>query len=194
MLDLKEVERIKQRLREDLSTHRYEHTLGVAYTAAALAMCHGESYENALLAGLLHDCAKGYSTEKLKKYLLRAGVSIEKEDDTCPQIFHAIYGAIMAKEVYGIADAAILSAIRWHTTGCKGMSTLDKIVFIADAIEPNRGEQTYLSKARTLAFSDLNWTMDVLLRETIAYLEKKEMHIHIKTRECMAWIEQERRG
>ncbi len=187
-MDTRQIEMIRERLKEELTAKRYEHTEGVAYTAAALAMCHGEDYEKALIAGLLHDCAKGYSTEQLEKNIFRNGINLSEEDRLCPQIYHAIYGPILAKERYGIEDEEILSAIRRHTTGCRDMSRLDMIVFIADAIEPGRGKKEYLEKARKSAFADLNRAMEDALSATMEYLKKKNTHIHEKTSECMEWI------
>lgn len=189
-MDKKRIDCIKEQLKKELTKQRYEHTLGVAYTAAALAMCHGENMEKAWLAGLLHDCAKGIATDKLESMILQAGIVLSEEDRACKQIYHAIYAPVLAKEIYGVEDEEILSALRWHTTGCKDMSCLDKLVFIADAIEPGRGVEDYLQQARRFAFSDPDQAMSKLLSSIVNHLRKKNVHVHEKTVECMEWIKQ----
>lgn len=188
-MDAKRIESIKEMLKEDLTGRRYEHTLGVAYTAAALAMSHGVDMEQAYIGGLLHDCAKCYKIEKLEALCANSGIVLSEEDRRSPQIFHAIYAPVLARKKYGIEDEAILSSLRWHTTGCKEMTILQKIVFTADAIEPNRGNAEYVRLARSYAFRDLDRAMEEILQATIDFLNQKQAHIHEKTMECMEWIQ-----
>ena len=115
------------------------------YTAAAMAICHRVNVEQAAIAGLLHDCAKNYPTEeklaKCEKYRL----SISDYERQNPELLHAKLGAAVAKDKYKIKDREILSAITWHTTGCPNMSDLDKIIYIADYIEPARNKAPRLT-------------------------------------------------
>ncbi len=126
---------------------RYEHTLGVMYTSACLAMANGYDMEKAQLAGLLHE--------------------VEKDN---PFLLHAKVGAFLARVLYEVEDEEILHAISVHTTGAPAMNTLDKIVFIADYIEPKRDKAANLKEIRKTAFEDLDEALKMILCDTIHYL------------------------
>ena len=185
MFDLsrENIDLIKADLKEKLPKKRYEHTLGVAYTAAALAMCYGEDILKAELAGILHDVAKAkkYSEPKddMKEYIdpYTDGDYVALIADKAPQILHAIYAPYLAKKDYKIEDKDILSAIRWHTTGKKDMTMLEKIVFVADYIEPNRKKLPDLDRIRTLSFHDISEAVKVTAKSTIEYLGSQGMYI-----------------
>ena len=104
----------------------------------ALAMRYGQDLDQAELAGLLHDCAKYFNDEEIIKKCRKHGIEVSEAELRAPAVLHAKYGAWLAKNRYGVSDPEILSAIRWHTTGKPDMTTLEKIIFIADYIEPNR--------------------------------------------------------
>lgn len=174
---------IKADLKEKLPKKRYEHTLGVAYTSAALAMCYGEDIIKAELSGILHDIAKAKKLPKLKELMIGfddpytdAGY-VEMVSDKAPQILHAIYAPYLAKKNYNVEDKDILSAIRWHTTGKKDMSTLEKIVFVADYIEPNRKQLPSLDEIRTLAFQDITKAVERIAMSTIEFLNDQDVYI-----------------
>lgn len=174
---------IKADLKEKLPKKRYEHTLGVAYTSAALAMRYGEDIIKAELSGILHDIAKAKKLTKLKELMIGfddpytdAGY-VEMVSDKAPQILHAIYAPYLAKKNYNIEDKDILSAIRWHTTGKKDMSTLEKIVFVADYIEPNRKQLPSLDEIRTLAFQDITKAVERIAMSTIEFLNDQDVYI-----------------
>lgn len=174
---------IKADLKEKLPKKRYEHTLGVAYTSAALAMRYGEDIIKAELSGILHDIAKAKKLPKLKELMIGfddpytdAGY-VEMVSDKAPQILHAIYAPYLAKKNYKIEDKDILSAIRWHTTGKKDMSTLEKIVFVADYIEPNRKQLPSLDEIRTLAFQDITKAVERIAMSTIEFLNDQDVYI-----------------
>ena len=174
---------IKADLKEKLPKKRYEHTLGVAYTAAALAMCYGEDILKAELAGILHDVAKAKKSSELKDDMkgyidpYTDGDYVALIADKAPQILHAIYAPYLAKKDYKIEDKDILSAIRWHTTGKKDMTMLEKIVFVADYIEPNRKKLPDLDRIRTLSFHDISEAVKVTAKSTIEYLGSQGMYI-----------------
>ena len=148
-----EVKEIKKKLKKSLDKQRYQHTLGVMYTAGCLAMANGYSIEKAMLAGLLHDCAKCLSTEKKIGLCVKKNIDITEVEISNPGLLHAKAGMVLAEEEYGIKDAQILHAIRVHTTGEADMGLLDKILFVADYIEPNRCEAPRLEEIRKLADS-----------------------------------------
>ena len=177
------IDLIKADLKEKLPKKRYEHTLGVAYTAAALAMCYGEDILKAELAGILHDVAKAKKSSELKDDMkgyidpYTDGDYVALIADKAPQILHAIYAPYLAKRDYKIEDKDILSAIRWHTTGKKDMTMLEKIVFVADYIEPNRKKLPDLDRIRTLSFHDISEAVKVIAKSTIEYLGSQGMYI-----------------
>ena len=129
--------KISQILKTCLDEERYEHSIGTAECAKELAQVYGIDKEKAYLAGLLHDCAKCETNESLKEILLSKTEVFELTDCEliAPKTFHAPAGAFVAKNKFGIEDEEILSAIRWHTIGKKGMTLLEKIIYLADKIE-----------------------------------------------------------
>ena len=151
-------EKLKKKLSRNLSERRYEHTLGVAYTAACLAMRFGADPLKAEIAGLLHDCAKEFSEKELLKLGEKYGYHFEDYELEAPQVLHAVIGPYIAKDKYGVDDPEILAAIRWHTTGKGDMTLLEKIVYLADKIEPSRN-YTDLTPIRTAAEIDLDSAM-----------------------------------
>ncbi|MCR5655006.1 MAG: nicotinate-nucleotide adenylyltransferase [Lachnospiraceae bacterium] len=181
--DDKIFEKIKDRLKKDLSDKRYTHTLGVAYTASCLAMAHGESRYTAYLAGLLHDCAKCFSVEEKLKLAKKAGLTLNEAQKENPDLLHAEIGSYVAKETYGITSEEVLDAIACHTTGKPGMNTLEQIVFIADYIEPNRKILEGLPEIRYTAFRDLDKTCVMILEHTLDYLKAKGACIDRTTEE-----------
>ena len=121
-----DIRKIKKSLEKSLDEKRFEHTIGVAYTAAALAMRYEESIENAELAGLLHDCAKGLDEDKLISICEKHHISITDLERRNPFLLHAKAGSFLAMKTYKVQDNDVINAILNHTTGRPGMSTLEK--------------------------------------------------------------------
>lgn len=161
---------IRKKVKKSLDKARYEHTKGVMYTAAALAMANGYPIEKALLAGLLHDCAKCLPTEEKLALCNRHDILVTEVERKNPALLHAKAGMALAEEKYGVHDPEILHAIKVHTTGEPDMSTLDKIIYIADYIEPGRNQAPHLEVIRQIAFADLNQCMAEILYDTLRYL------------------------
>lgn len=172
---------IREKIRKELTPERFEHTLGVAYTAACMGMIYGEDPMKCELAGLLHDCAKNMTNEELINGCKSAGILLTHDELLSPQIIHAIYGAWLVKEKYGIDDPDIINAVRYHTTGRASMSILEKIIFIADFIEPLRTKAPCLKDARSLAFKDIDRCMHFILVDTFEYLDGAGKHIEKNT-------------
>ena len=133
-----DIAKLRAQIKKVQDKKRYEHTLGVTYTAACLAMCYDIDTERAETAGLLHDCAKCLSNDKKVSLCKKQSIEINMTEAKNPFLLHAKAGAYLAEYKYGIRDEDILNAVRYHTTGRPGMSMLEKIVFIADYIEPGR--------------------------------------------------------
>lgn len=163
---------IREQLKEKLNAYRYEHVLGVAYMSVALAMRWGADIAQAELAGLLHDCAKYMTVPQMLESCRQYGIALTDDELRAPGVIHAKLGAVMARAEYGVQDEAVLSAIRWHTTGRPDMSLLDKIVYVADYIEPGRRPLPRLDAYRKLAFTDLDRSLVEIMGSTLAYLER----------------------
>ncbi|MBR5510393.1 MAG: bis(5'-nucleosyl)-tetraphosphatase (symmetrical) YqeK [Lachnospiraceae bacterium] len=161
---------LKKDLKKEMDDSRYEHTIGVMYTCAALAMRYGYDLEKAMLAGLMHDCAKCMPNAKKLKVAEKNHLEISNLERKNPFMLHAKLGAFLARKKYDIDDEEILDAIRWHTTGRPNMTLLDKIVYIADYIEPKRDKAPNLPLIRQLAFTDLDQALIKILEDTLGYL------------------------
>lgn len=164
--------KIQKKLSKYLDEDRYQHTLGVMYTSACLAMVHDCDIQKAQLAGLLHDCAKCIPNKKKLKMCSEHNIAVSDFEKEHPFLLHARLGAYLAKEKYDVQDSEILSAIEYHTTGKCEMSILEKIVYIADYIEPMRCKAVHLPEIRKLAFSNLDECMYEILKDTLTYLEE----------------------
>lgn len=176
---------IEKSLQGLLSPHRYAHTLGVMHTACALSMAHSYPMTRAQIAGLLHDCAKYLSNDQLIEIAKKRGLLISPGEEKAPQLLHAKVGALFAEEIYGVQDPAVLRAIRLHTTGNPAMGLLDKIIFVADYIEPGRDRAPHLSDIRQLAFYDLDLAVTLILEDTIAFLEASGAEIDVSSRQTL---------
>jgi len=143
--------RIKNWLKENLTDERYNHSLGCADAAREIAKILNYSEEKAYLAGLVHDCAKSLPMDETMKLLKDNGIQLVCGEDENKKVLHAPAGTVVAKKQFEIDDNEVLSAIRWHTLGNSNMNTLEKIVFIADKIEPySRGANEYKNKLELL--------------------------------------------
>lgn len=171
------ITKIRRKLMTELDTERYEHTLGVMYTAASMAMHYDEDVEKALLAGLLHDCAKCISGENKIKLCNKYHLSVSEVEKKNPSLLHAKLGAFLAAKKYHIKDKDVINAIASHTTGCPNMTLLDKIIYIADYIEPGRKELPNMAEVRKLAFTDINECLYRILEDSLVYLNSKNISV-----------------
>lgn len=157
-------------LEQELNYKRFVHTMAVAGTASSLAMCYGMNIQKAELAGLLHDCAKCIDVRKMQKLCEKAGLEITPFEAGSGSLLHSKAGSVLAAEKYGCTDPDILNAIRYHTTGRPGMSLLEKIIFVADYIEPGRYTAKNLPEIRKMAFEDIDEALMKILYDTLVYL------------------------
>lgn len=169
--------KMRRKLKKYLNRDRYEHTLGVMYTAGALAMRYQVNLEQALTAGLLHDCAKCLP-DKMKIHLCdKYHLNVTEVELANPSLLHAKLGAFLAAKQYNIEDKSIINAIACHTTGRPEMTPLDKILYIADYIEPGRRELPNMAVVRSLAFQDLDECLYRILKDSLAYLKSRDIPI-----------------
>ena len=166
------MKQLRLKLKAGLKSGRFRHTEGVVKTAARLARRHGVSVKRASLAALLHDCAKALSRPELKALLGPAKADIQER--RMPPLWHAPVGALLARRDHGVKDKEILKAIRFHSTGAPGMSKLQKLLFVADYIEPNRPAWPELKSLRSLALKNLDFAfLEVLNLKLMDLLEHK---------------------
>lgn len=175
---------MKEKLKKVLRESRYRHSIGVCETAVELARLYGADEEKAYIAGLLHDCAKCFDNETQIAMCKEYGIELDKITLACPAVIHAPLGAAVARSEYGIEDEEILRAIRLHTTGGTKMTGLDKIIYIADMIEPTR-EYNGVDELREIAFKDLDEAMLSALQSTLKFNIQKGTVIHPDT--LSAW-------
>lgn len=175
---------IKKWLKENLNEERYIHTLGTADCAKELAAKYNLDSEKAYLAGLLHDCAKCFSNDKLLD-IIHKNLNVEQCEMLNYKTLHAPVSAYIAEKEFNVQDKEILSAIRWHTLGRLDMSDFEKIIFLADKIEPNTRDKEYCESIRTLlnVENGLNKALLRCYKETIKSLVKRDLKI------CMLTIE-----
>lgn len=172
------IQHIKEVMKNTLSEKRYRHTLGVMEEAVKLAEFYNEDRNKAYKAALLHDCAKEYSAETKKKLCKKFNIKQDSATKDQVDLLHAELGENIAKHKFGVHDKDILNAIRYHTTGRKGMSMLEKIIYIADCIEPNREKYEGLDQIRSNAYVDIDKAMIIALRCKVQYSESKKKTIH----------------
>ena len=172
-----QIKRMQQKLKKHLDEDRYEHTLGVMYTAGALAMRYQENIRSALIAGLLHDCAKCIPTNKKFKMCSKYHLEVSETERSNPSLLHAKLGAYLAEKKYHVRDEAILSAITFHTTGKPAMSLLEKIVYVADYIEPGRRELPNMAEIRRLAFENIDECIYQILQDSLNYLNTRNITV-----------------
>lgn len=175
------INKMQKKLKKYMDDARFQHTLGVMYTASSLAMCHGEDIERAQVAGLLHDSAKCIPNPKKLKLCEQHGILVSDAEEKSPYLLHAKLGAYIAWAKYDIRDEEILSAIRCHTTGKPAMTLLEKIIFISDYIEPSRSKAQNLTEIRRLAFWDLDRAVYITMRDTLRYLEREKASLDKQT-------------
>ncbi len=181
---------LQKKMKKKLNEYRYEHTLGVMYTSAALAMRHGVDLEQALTAGLLHDCAKCYSDEKKFELCEKYGVVLTEVERQNTALIHAKLGAVLAREKYEVDSEDVCQAIATHTTGAPAMKPLQQIVFIADYIEPHRDRARHLDEIRYTAFQDLDRACEMILTDTLNYLSDSPNTVDPMTQETYEYYHQ----
>lgn len=171
---------IVKKLEKRLSSKRFKHSQGVAETAVALAKRFGGDPLKARLAGILHDCAREVPRNTLLQTAEAFGIVLGDIERLEPALVHAKLGAKIAQAEYGVNDVEILQAIALHTTGGPSMTLLDKIIYLADFIEPGR---TYpgVDNLRLLADTDLDRAVLAACDQTIRFLLEERGLLHPDT-------------
>jgi len=172
---------IEETLKARLKPGRFVHTLGVAETAMRLASRYGVDPQRARLAGLLHDCAKSMDYAEMVA-LVKANVpDADAEELAMEPVLHAPAGMVTARDEFGVRDPGILAAIRNHTLGDSGMSALEKLIYLADFIEPNRKPFDGLEEVRALAETDLTAAVRLSARMSNEYVISRGGKLNSRT-------------
>lgn len=161
---------------------RYIHTIGVMETAIDLARKYGEDEKKAETAAILHDIAK-YAEIEWMEQIVRTEKLDERLIGWGSELLHGPVGAYIAESEFGIKDDELLNAIRFHTTGRPNMSRLEKIIFVADMIEPNR-QFDGVDRLRKKAQKNLDKAMSACVRHTLAFLIDTRQPIYPLSIEC----------
>ncbi|MGI2292760.1 bis(5'-nucleosyl)-tetraphosphatase (symmetrical) YqeK [Paenibacillus sp. GXUN7292] len=176
-------------VKQEMPQRRWLHTEGVMQTAIELARRFGGDPEKAELAAIVHDTAKYWAVDRMERMIRENNLDIqvlqyEKE------LWHAPVGAWVAEHVYGITDSEVLNAVRYHTSGRAGMSLLEKIVWVADYIEPGRSFPG-VEQVRAISETDLDGALLSGLMRTIDFLKEKGKQIYPLTLEARDSLQQE---
>jgi len=163
-----------------LSKGRFIHTLGVVSVAKKLAIINSVSEETAEIAALCHDIAKNLSQEEMKSLIITNNVILSEDEKNTFQLWHGILGPLVTKKALNIENEEILGAIRWHTTGKENMTKLEKIIYIADMIEPSRTFEG-VEKTREVTLNNLDEGVLLGLTQTINFLLLKGDPIDLNT-------------
>ena len=172
---------MREQLKNRLKPSRFLHSEGVAETAAFLGERFQLDIEQCRVAGLLHDCARQYSDKQLQAEADRRGISYGEVDKAMPLLLHAYIGASLVKEDYGVTDQAICQAIFRHTVGGAGMTELDKVIYFADMIEPNRDYPQVEELRRLSRLASLDEMFFAGLVQSLNFVLKKGSLVHPDT-------------
>lgn len=170
-------EELLSKVKEQMTDHRFIHTLGVASTAVALAERFGADIRKAELAGLLHDFCKFWDKGRMRDIIEKEPAIPNELLGYDKELWHAPVGAMVVRQELGIKDQEILDAISYHTSGRPGMSKLEKILWLADYIEPGR-QFPGVDEVRELAQQHLDVALVQALGNTISFLVKQKKRIY----------------
>jgi predicted HD superfamily hydrolase involved in NAD metabolism len=168
-----------KRVKEKMTEQRYIHTVGVMETAITLAKLYGVDQKKAELAAIFHDYAKFRSKEEMREIIISQAMPSDLLLYNA-ELWHAPVGAYLVEKEAGIKDQEILDAIRYHTSGRVGMTTLEKVIYLADYIEPGRRFHG-VAEVRELAKVHLDKALIKAVQNTIHFLLKKDQPIYPDT-------------
>ncbi|MDP4083439.1 MAG: bis(5'-nucleosyl)-tetraphosphatase (symmetrical) YqeK [Bacillota bacterium] len=166
-------------VKKQITEHRYLHTIGVMETANKLAQLYGANEKKAEMSAVFHDYAKFRPKEEMKEIILEQGMP-EDLLQYNSELWHAPVGAFLVEKEVGITDPEVLDAIRYHTSGRPNMTKLEKVIYLADYIEPGRIFPG-VDEVRQLASTDLDRALIKAIQNTIMFLLKKGQQVYPAT-------------
>ena len=180
------LEELEQTVVSLLDPKRVSHVLGCRDTAVLLARRWGADETNAARAGLLHDITKALRGQLQLTLCREYGMILDDFSVMYPKTLHALTGSLVADRIFG-ENEAVVDAIRHHTTGKADMSLLEKIIYVADYMEPCR-DFPGVEKLRELAYSDIDAALQLGLEMTLELLNKQGSEVSPASREALAWL------
>jgi predicted HD superfamily hydrolase involved in NAD metabolism len=174
-------DRVLTWLADNVPATRLQHILGVEQMSAELAKHYHLDVEKAAQAGLMHDLAKCFKPNLLLQMTREEGIEVDPVCETTPHLLHADVSAIVARDKFGIQDEAVLKAIALHTLGRPGMSDLSCVVFIADTLEPSRGNTLELEALRKVSRQNLYKAVWLTCDYSLRFLLESHCLIHPRT-------------
>lgn len=183
-----EREQVLTWLSEHVPQSRLDHILRVEQMAVELASHHKVDVEKAAIAGLMHDLAKYFKPTLLLEMARTEGLEIDPVSLAHPHLLHADVSAIVARDTFGVKDEEVLQAIANHTLGRPGMSKLCCIVFLADSIEPGRGDTPELQALRQLSYQNLHQAVWRTCDYSLKFLLETHCLIHWRTIATRNWF------
>jgi predicted HD superfamily hydrolase involved in NAD metabolism len=175
-------------LADNVPESRIRHIVGVEQMAIDLALHHGLDAEKAAQAGLMHDLAKYFKSHRLLQIARAEGLLLDPVDETNPHLLHADVGAIVARDQFGLKDPEVLAAIANHTLGRPDMSPLSCAVFLADSLEPGRGDTPELNLLRQISYQSLHQAVWMTCDASIRHLLETHRLIHPRTVMTRNWF------
>ncbi|NJR39350.1 MAG: HD domain-containing protein [Leptolyngbyaceae cyanobacterium CSU_1_4] len=178
-------------LSDNVPESRLQHVLRVEQMAIALAKDHSLDTHKAAQAGLMHDLAKYFKPQLLLEMARREGLPLDPVDELTPHLLHAEVGAIVARDQFGVQDSEVLEAIANHTLGRPGMSALSCVVFLADSLEPGRGNTPALNILRHTSRQNLQRAVWMSCDDSIKHLTASRRLIHPRVLLTRNWFLQQ---
>ena len=174
-----------------LDPKRIPHVLGCRDTAAELAQIWGADVLQARRAALLHDVTKALSNQLQLELCRSYGIQLDAFYQENPKILHAFTGSLVAERIFG-ENKAVVDAIASHTTGKPGMNTLEKIIYVADYVEPNR-DFPGAEKLRKLAYTDLDGALELGITMTVEQLKINGSRVSDASLKTLQWLKERKR-
>lgn len=169
--------KLLKQLSQSISAPRLEHSLGTRDLAVKLGNRYGLDKERVAMAALLHDCARELGNDRLTEFALQEGLVVGEAEKEMPVFLHGPVGAVIARKEYGVTDLKVLRAITLHTTGAQKMGLLDKVLFVADKVEPGR-KYSGVEGLRELAFNNLDRCLLFCLDRSVRHSLEKGVILH----------------
>nr|WP_277875909.1 bis(5'-nucleosyl)-tetraphosphatase (symmetrical) YqeK [Chroococcidiopsis sp. [FACHB-1243]] len=173
---------------EHVPQSRIDHILRVEQMAVELAEHHRQNVEKAAMSGLMHDLAKYFKPAKLLEMARTEGLESDPVMELHPHLLHADVSAIVARDTFGVQDEEVLQAIANHTLGRPEMTELSCIVFLADSIEPGRGDTPELQALRQMSYQNLPQAVWRTCDYSLKFLIETHCLIHPRTIATRNWF------
>lgn len=188
-----DLNQIKEKLKKMLTEKRYVHSINVANCAKEMAKLYGADEEKAYLAGVVHDCAKYFKTEKVDEYVEKYNIELDELEIGNISLSHSVIGSYVVKYDFGISDEDVISSVRYHTTGKVDMNLMEKIIYLADIIEVGRHYPGVDELRELVASKKLDEAMIKSFDNTISLMIKKGNTIHPRSVAARNFMIEERK-